>query len=208
MKHNSTCKVIAGFLILLANLILPTQALGQEQEVIQKSDMLQQLWRNTRIAYRINKTENYRWNNFSLGTGYGRVFETEPKLSWQIGLDYNRSRYHFFHPSAYSLIRNRVQAESSSISIPVSLEYDLYQQLYSGVKLFTGPVYEFILHVSTDRNSLTPEDFARNQFGWMLGSKIQLLGFFSLRLSYEYYPTGLFRDGQLNRSAILISLGF
>ena len=45
-------------------------------------DFDKQLWKNFHIGWDIDKSEDYRWRNFAIGTGYTRNFPTVPRAYW------------------------------------------------------------------------------------------------------------------------------
>jgi len=165
-----------------------------------------QLFKNINIGWDVNKTYDYRWSNFSLGTAYGQKFEFDPQASWQVGLNYNWSKYTLYGDGNYALSASDEVFRTQSITIPLTVEYKLFNSFFSGMKVYTGPVYELILASSLNRNYYP--GVSNNQFGWTLGTKIRFFAILNARLAYNYYPTGLFSNGNLNRSAVSFSVGF
>jgi len=165
-----------------------------------------QLFKNFNINWDINRTEDYRWRNFSLGTAYGNKFESNPLTSWQLGMNYNWSKYTLYSDGDYSRGIDNSILRTHSLSFPLIFEYNVYKTFFTGVKLYTGPVYELIL--SSEMDDMNFSGLRNSQLGWTAGTKIRFLAIFSTRLAYTFYPTGLFKDGDLNRSAVSFSLGF
>ena len=95
---------------------------------------------------------------------------------------------------------------TQSLSFPLTFEYKVYKSFFSGIKLYTGPVYELILSSEMDNNDFS--GLKNSQLGWTVGTKVRFFAIFSTRLAYTFYPTGLFIDADLNRSAVSFSLGF
>ena len=42
-------------------------------------DFDKQMWKNFHLGWDIDKTEDFRWRNFAIGTGYTRNFESAPR---------------------------------------------------------------------------------------------------------------------------------
>jgi hypothetical protein len=173
----------------------------------QKDDSVgRQLFTNINLNWDVNRTDDYRWRNFSLGTAYGKRFEANPLASWQLGMNYNWSKYTLYSNGNYSRGINNSTLRTQSLSFPLTFEYKVYKSFFTGIKLYTGPVYELILSSEMDDNDFS--GIKNSQLGWTVGTKVRFLAIFSTRLAYTFYPTGLFIDGGLNRSAVSFSLGF
>ena len=141
-----------------------------------------------------------------MGTAYGKKFEFNPLTSWQLGMNYNWSKYTLYSDGNYTRGNYNSILRTRSLSFPLTFEYKVYKSFFTGVKLYTGPIYELILSSEMDDNQFS--ELNNSQLGWTLGTKIRFFAIFSTRLAYTYYPTGLFVDGGLNRSAVSFSLGF
>lgn len=165
-----------------------------------------QMYRNINIGWDINKTDDYGWSNFRIGTAYGEKFVSNPLATWQIGLNYNWSKYTLFADGEYALSNNNEYLRIQSVTIPAIVEYRVFKSFFTGLKVYTGPIYELIL-VSNLNGNYFPE-VRNSQLGWTFGTKIRFLAIFNTKIAYNYYPTGLFKDGGLNRSAVSFSLGF
>lgn len=165
-----------------------------------------QLFKNINLSWDVNRTDDYRWRNISLGTAYGKKFESNPLTSWQLGINYNWSKYTLYSDGDYAMGSSNSILKTKSLSFPLTLEYQVYKSFFTGVKLYTGPIYELILSSKLDGNDFS--GLNRSQFGWTVGTKVRFFAIFSTRLAYDFYPTGLFIDGGLNRSAVSFSLGF
>ncbi len=165
-----------------------------------------QLFKNININWDINRTDDYRWSNFSLGTAYGKKFESNQLTSWQLGMNYNWSKYTLYSDGNYTRGSSNSILRTQSLTFPLTFEYKVYKSFFTGLKLYTGPVYELILSSEMDNNDFF--DLKYSQLGWTVGTKVRFLAIFSSRLAYTYYPTGLFVNGNLNRSAVSFSLGF
>jgi len=165
-----------------------------------------QLFKNINIGWDVNKTYDYRWSNFSLGTAYGQKFEFDPKASWQIGINFNWSKYTLYGDGNFALGISDEVFKTQSLSFPLIVEYKLFNSFFSGIRVYTGPVYEHIF--TSDLNKSYYAGISNDQFGWTLGTKIRFFAILTARLAYNYYPTGLFSNGNLNRSAVSFSVGF
>ncbi|MEI7503296.1 MAG: hypothetical protein WCJ61_08420 [Paludibacter sp.] len=171
-----------------------------------KNSVGRQLFRNINFSWDVNRTDDYRWRNFSLGTAYGNKFEFNTLVSWQLGLNYNWSKYTLYSDGNYSRGISNSILRTQSLTFPLTYEYKIYKSFFTGIKLFTGPVYELIL--SSEMDDIGFSGLHNSQLGWTVGTKIRFFAIFSTRIAYEFYPTGLFKDGSLNRSAVNFSLGF
>jgi len=165
-----------------------------------------QLFRNIHLGWDINRSDDYRWRNIALGTAYGQKFEFDRKASWQIGVDYNWSKYTIYSDGNYAIGTTNATLRTQSLSFPLTAEYIVYKSFFTGIKVYTGPVYELILSSNWNVNNFP--GLRNSQLGWTVGTKIRFLAIFSTRIAYNFYPTGLFDDGGMNRSAVSFSLGF
>jgi hypothetical protein len=171
-----------------------------------KDSFKRQMFKNMHIGWDLNKTNDYRWSNFNFGTAYGQRFHLNSKASWQIAADYNWSKYTLYSNAEFNSSNYDKILRTQSLSFPLTAEYRVYRTLFTNIRVYTGPVYELILSSKMDGNYYS--GIKNSQLGWTLGSKIRFLGIFNARLAYNYYPTGLFSNGGLNRSAISFSVGF
>lgn len=165
-----------------------------------------QFFKNIHLGWDINKTYDYRWSNFYLGTEYERKFATDSRAFWQIGANFNWSKYTLYNDGAFALSSHNDIVRTQSISFPFLVGYTISKTFFHGLKVYTGPTYEMILSSKLNGNDFS--GLRLGQFGWTVGTKIRFLAIFSARLAYNYYPTGLFENGNLNRSAVSFSIGF
>jgi len=165
-----------------------------------------QLVKNINIGWDVNSTNNYRWSDFHIGTAYGKKFETNSKLSWQVGVNYNWNKYTLFANGNYAQGNYNATYRNQSLSIPCIVSYEVYKTFFTGVKLCTGPVYEMIFTSTMDR--IPFYNYNPAQFGWTVGTKIRFLAIFNTKIAYNFYPTPIFRDGTFERSALSVSIGF
>lgn len=173
--------------------------------VYSKSSLEKQLWRNANLGWDINQTNDYYSNVFHIGTGISDKFDTDNRAFWQIGVDLNWSKYVLYADGNYSYFDRNALLRTQSLSFPFVLGYDLKQSFFSGMKIYTGPVYEMILTSNLDGRPTA--DLKPGQWGWTIGTKIRFLGFISAKVAYNYYSTGLFWNGDMNRSALSLSIG-
>lgn len=167
-----------------------------------------QLVKNIHFDYSVNKTTDYRWRVLGIGTSYGEAFDYEPDLSWSIGLNYNWSKYTFYNTGNYSLISRKTVLKTGSLTVPALIDYSIYKTFLTGVNLFTGPMYELLLTGNSKNGDILLSDLYRSHFGWTIGGRVRFLAIFSLTLSYDYYPTAFFQNGDMNRSLFKASFGF
>jgi len=165
-----------------------------------------QLFKNIHLGWDINRTDDYRWSNISLGTAYGQKFDFDSLASWKIGIDYNWSKYTLYSDGNYAIGNTNGVLRTQSVSFPLIAEYNVYKSFFTGVKVYTGPVYELILSSNWNVNNFP--GLRNSQLGWTVGTKIRFLAIFSTRIAYNYYSTALFDNGGLNRSSVNFSLGF
>jgi len=187
-------------------LLIAALTLSYSGQVQAKNAVGWQLVKNINIGWDVNRTNDYRWSNFRVGTAYGKKFEAIPKLSWQIGANLNWSKYKIYSDGAFSLSNNDAILRTRSLSFPFIVGYDIKKTFFHGVKVYTGPNYELIF--SSALNGSPYSDIRAGQWGWTVGTKIRFLAIFSAKLALNYYPTGLFYNGDMNRSSVSFSLGF
>ncbi|HET7732382.1 MAG TPA: hypothetical protein VFK73_00990 [Paludibacter sp.] len=187
-------------------LLISVLALSFSGQIHAKDTVGKQLFKNINIGWDVNRTNDYRWSNFSLGTAYGKKFEFNQKLSWQIGANFNWSKYKIYSDGAFALSNYDDILRTRSLSFPFLVSYDISKTFFHGMKVYTGPTYEMIL--SSSLNRIPYYDLTTSQLGWTVGTKIRFLAIFSAKLALNYYPTGLFNNGDLNRSSVSFSLGF
>jgi hypothetical protein len=165
-----------------------------------------QLWKNAYINWSTYKTHDYKWTNFGIGTGVGNNFQFENKLSWKTGIDLSWNKYMLYNTGNYYNVTKESRMTMWSLSVPLILDYQAYKNFWTGVNVFSGPVYEQILTIGSDQ--IDPSTISRAQFGWTVGTRLRFFAFLSLRVSYNHYFTGLFTNGDFNRSAVRFSIGF
>ena len=207
MRLKTTLFVIIVHLFIGSHIVFATNNTDENDEK-KKNNFTTQVWKNAHVDFGINKTNDYRWRNFSIGTGYGDAFKSEPDLSWQINLNYNWGKYTFYDTEAYDLIWQKTIMKTGSVTVPAILEYKVYRSFFTGINVYTGPVYELILNANANNDGISFDDINHSHFAWTVGGRFRFWTIFSLRVSYNYYPTGFFKNGDLNRSIFKASLGF
>jgi len=187
-------------------LLLFCFAMGSFCKVQAENDFGKQLIKNIHFNWDVDRTDDYRWRNISIGTGYGQNFKSYPRAFWLINFDYNWNKYTLYSDGDYSMGVDNACLKTQSLSFPFVVGYNVFKLSFTNLKVYTGPVYEMIISSNLDGASysnLTPI-----QWGWTVGTKISFFELISARLAYSFYPTGLFYDGYLNRSGVTFSLGF
>lgn len=165
-----------------------------------------QLINNFHVGWDVNRTDNYRWRNFNIGTGYGNKFGNDPRASWQLSVDFNWSKYTLYSDGDFAIGNSDALLRTKSLSFPLVVSYEVYKSFFNGIKVYTGPVYEVILSSTLDKVPFY--DYRPSQWGWTVGTRIRFLIIFSARIAYNFYPTALLYNGEMNRSAVSFSLGF
>lgn len=170
----------------------------------------QQLIQNINFGWNVKKTPDYRWRNIFFGTAYQQAFRFDEKVYWKIGANINFGKYTIYKDGKYDifeegLLRDRSFA-TSSLSLPIHIGYDIYEIAdYVKFTTYGGMVFEIITSAALDGKAFN--QIKHGQWGLTLGTEIRFFDFVSANLSYIYYPTGLLKNGQLNRSAISFSIG-
>lgn len=189
------------FIILFFLAVLYVSAANQKKPNVER-----QLKRNFNIGWEVNRTSNYRWSDFHIGTAYGQKFDFDPKASWQLGLNYNWNKYTLYSYGIHANDYYNSKLRNQSFSIPLIANYQLRKSFFSGLSVYTGPMAELILFSTLDRDPFY--NYNPLQIGWTVGTRIRILAVVNAKLGYVFYPTPLFNDGTFNRSAFSFSLGF
>lgn len=173
----------------------------------ESSDILQQTLRHIHFNWKIYKTDDYRWREITFGTGYGKDFEFDDKAYWLVNLDMNWGKYTIYPDGAYAMGDKKSILRTTSLSIPAVAGYNIYRNRWLGLgwKVYTGPVLELITDSELDGHEY--DEIQNLQFGWTVGTKFRFLYIMNATLAYSYYPTKLFTNGNLNRSAVRFSIG-
>jgi hypothetical protein len=180
--------------------------LSLNSEIKAEDDFGKQFFHNFNLGWDFKHHQDYRMSNFYIGTAYGHKFDLVPKASWQVGANFNWGKYTIYSDGMYAMGSSNYILRTKSLSFPFTVSYDVSKTFFHGMKVYTGPVYELILSSTLNRNNYSALNYS--QWGWTVGTKIRFLAIFNARLAYNYYPTSLFSNGNLNRSAISFSVGF
>lgn len=165
-----------------------------------------QMKNNLRIGWDVNRTDDYRWRNFNLGIGFGKRITHDPRASVQLGVDMNWSKYTLYADGDFAFGSRDAILTTRSLSFPLLFNYDIYRSFFTGMRVYTGPVYEYIFTASLNKTPFN--DYRPSQWGWTVGTRVKFLAVLSGRLAYNFYPTALFSNGEMNRSAVSFSIGF
>lgn len=171
------------------------------------NDVARQLLQNTNIGINVYHTNDFRWRNFMIGTGYGQPISFIPKTYWNARINLNFNKYTIYGSGRYALTPyGNSTLKTTSISLPILAGYELFQTEGFGVNLYTGPVTEFVITSKLDGHNY--DKINRFHAGWTVGSSFNFLYLFRFNVSYIYYPISLFNTGNLTRSAFQFSFGF
>ncbi len=195
LKYFQNKEIKNQFFILLF-VILPFIANSQ-------NDFTKQLRKNMNIGWNVFRTDDYRWRNIYVGTGYSEPISEN--LNWSVGANLNWGKYTLY-PNRILEIPNRSTLKTTSLTFPVMLNYQLYKSRSSGLNFFTGPQFETIIYSKLDGYSFN--NLNNFQTGWTIGSSYRFLYFLRLQLGYTYYPISLFSNHSMPRSALNFSVGF
>ena len=171
-------------------------------------DFDKQMWKNFHLGWDIDKTEDFRWRNFAIGTGYTRNFESAPRAYWYVGGDLNWSKYTIYPDGNFAMSASNAYLKTFSVSVPAYVGYNLYKSSLRafGVKVYTGPTVELITSAKLD--GYTYKDYNPFQIGWTVGTGVKLLYMFEFNVAYRFYPIPVLENGNLVRSSVNFTLGF
>ena len=171
-------------------------------------DFDKQMWKNFHLGWDIDKTEDFRWRNFAIGTGYTRNFESAPRAYWYVGGDLNWSKYTIYPDGNFAMSASNAYLKTFSVSVPAYVGYNLYKSSLRafGVKVYTGPTVELITSAKLD--GYTYKDYNPFQIGWTVGTGVKLLYMLGFNVAYRFYPIPVLENGNLVRSSVNFTLGF
>ena len=170
-------------------------SLGLQAAKPTSQEVVQQLVRNAHGGLElININGQTSYSGF-IGTGYTHFFYKQlayvkPEITVRWGEYKFQSSYH---------------VRTTSIALPVTVGYRLFQNEFVGMSVFGGGRYEQILS-ATDNNYAY--DLNRSQAGLTAGASIRLLNKFSINASYYYGLTTLFKDGSGRITSFNFSINF
>lgn len=188
-------------------LFLPLFLLLFSANGIAQSDIGKQLWRNFNFGWNVYRTDDYRWRNIFVGTGYTQSFKALPKAYWSLGLNVNWGKYTLYNYGSVGMGAQDAYLKTTSFSVPIYAGYRLIEEKGFGMTLYTGPSFELIASSKLDGYSFNKIN--RFQTGWTVGTNFRLLYLFRAGIAYSYYPISLLtNDINMPRSAFTFSLGF
>ena len=158
-------------------------------------EVVNQLIRNAHGGVEIHTINGETSYSGYVGTGYVHYFyENRAYVKPEVSVKWGEYRYQ----SAYHV-------KTTSIAIPVTLGYQLFQQGGVGMNIFGGARYEQIIS-SSDNNYEYPLN--TSQVGLTAGTSLRLMDKFSINASYYYGLTTLFRDGSGRITSFNFSFNF
>jgi hypothetical protein len=166
-----------------------------------------QLFKNFHVNWTTYKTDDYKWNRFGFGSAYGQSFTFEKDLTWKVGCDIDWAKYTLNYTGNIRYVNQKSKMRTASLSFPLTVNYKAYSTFWTGINVYSGPVYEQIIYLNT-YNFFEPNLVSRAQFGWTVGTNFRFGAIFSIRLAYVHYFTGMFVDGTMTRSGVRFSVGF
>jgi len=120
------------------------------------------------------------------GTGYMHYFyEKKAYVKPEIDFKYGE----------YSARGSSNSVKTSSVAIPVTVGYHVFQESAIGMNIFGGVRYEYIFHSDFGKNYDGP-GINNNQVGLTLGTSVRLISRFSINASYYYGLTPLYKGGE------------
>ncbi|NLO72396.1 MAG: hypothetical protein GX102_15935 [Porphyromonadaceae bacterium] len=192
----------------MKKILIPLIFLFVSLSLSAQNDLGRQLWRNFNLGWDVYSTQDYRWRNLFIGSGYYYNFPSFPKAYIYGGMNINWSKYTLYKGGKYEMMNNNTTLKTTSISVPLRGGYQVFQSKGFGLNLYTGPQFELILASKLDGYRF--DEINRFQTGWTVGSNMQFLYLFSARVAYSYYSMSLL-SGNYNympRSAFTLSIGF
>ncbi len=159
-------------------------------------EVIQQLLRNAHGGVELHNINGQTSYSGFAGTGYVYYFYKERAyVKPEISVKWGEYKYQ----SSY-------RVKTTSIAVPVTVGYQLFQQEWIGMSIFGGVRYEQILH-STD-NTNTTSALNTSQAGLTAGASLRLANTFSINAGYYYGLTTLFKDGSGRISSFSFSFNF
>lgn len=185
-------------------LIIIAFVVGSLTQIQAKNTLKRQLRKNFNIGYDLNFGNDFHSRNFHIGTGYSDKFPENKKAYWQIGGDINWNRYVLYDKYDEAFYDHNSTLKTTSLSFPFVLGYEVKRTMFTGLKVYAGPVYEMIFTSRLNGNPYS--DINHGQLGFTVGTKIRFLVFVNARIAYNFFPYSFFSNGDLNRSALNLSI--
>ena len=154
----------------------------------------------------MNFGQDFYARNFHIGYGITDKFDSDRRAYWQIGADVNWTNYSIFNNYGFSYFNVSDTYTTTSVSFPFYLGYEVRRSMFSGLNVYAGPVYDFI--ITSRLNGQSFYEIDHGQWGFTIGTKIKFLAFFNAGVALKYFPNSLFDDGGLNRTSLSFSVGF
>jgi hypothetical protein len=143
-----------------------------------------QLLNNIQGGVEINNVNGRTSYYVYAGTGYKYYFYKQMYLFPQINFKWGQYRHDPDNKNNYT--------ETTSIALPLTVGYDVFQKNSININLYAGIRYEQILYTSFNSYSSKVNS---SQIGLLGGASIQLSPHFGLTVSYYYGLTSLYQDG-------------
>lgn len=160
-------------------------------------DIVKQLINNAHGGMEVHNVDGRQSYSGYVGTGYRFYLDEKNRLYIYPAIDVKWGEYR----------ADGGGFKSTSIALPVTVGYDLFNNEVIGMKLYGGVEFEQFLSV-TDTNLDSGVDVNRSQAGLTGGTSIRLLNKFSINASYYYGLTTLFNDGNGRTSSYNFSINF
>ena len=158
-------------------------------------DVLMQLVRNAHGGVELVTIDGQTSYTGYVGTGYQYFFyKNKAYVKPEIDVRWGEIRY-----------KDSYHVQTTSIAIPVTVGYNVFQTDLIGMNVFGGGRFEQILN-STNNNY--GHDVNNSQVGLTGGTSIRLLNKFSINASYYYGLTSLYKDGSGRIQSFSFSFNF
>ncbi len=159
-------------------------------------EILLQLLRNANGGVELHTVNGQTSYSGFVGTGYVHFFYKQkayvkPEISVRWGEYKYQSSYH---------------VKTTSIALPVTVGYQLFQSDWIGMNVFGGGRYEQILQSSDNNN--TAQKLNTSQAGLTAGASLRLVNTLSINVSYYYGLTTLFKNSNDRISSFSFSFNF
>ena len=169
--------------------------IGMQAAAPTSQEVLNQLVRNAHGGMEVHVINGVTSYSGYVGTGYMHYFYKElAYVKPEVAVKWGEYRY-----------QDAYHVTTTSIAVPVTVGYRLFQQGGIGMNVFGGVRYEQILN-STNNNY--GHDVNTTQVGLTAGTSVRLLDKFSINASYYYGLTTLFRDGSGRITSFNFSFNF
>ena len=159
------------------------------------NEVLRQLIKNLHGGMEVHTTDGTKSYSGYVGTGYKLYFyKDKAYIKPEIDVKWGQFKYDGGH-----------EVETSSVAVPVTVGYHVFNEELLGMEIFGGGRYEYIFNATNNTYSSSVNS---SQFGLTAGASIRLLNAVSLNVSYFYGLTSLFSDGTGKTSSFNFSFNF